>query len=116
MRMAIAVDEDVDIYNNDDVMWAIETRVDPDKDILRLPRGMRGIAAQPMEVRERGVGGWEGGMAFDATKPFNEVWRFERGHYPSDKVDLKKWLTEEQIAAVRAQQSEYARTCAKRGW
>jgi UbiD family decarboxylase len=116
MRMAIAVDEDVDIYNNDDVMWAIETRVDPDKDILRLPRNMRGIAAQPMEVRQRGVGGWEGGVAFDATKPFNEVWRFERGHYPSDQVDLKKWLTEEQIAAVRAQQSEYARTCAKRGW
>ncbi len=116
MRMAIAVDEDVDIYNNDDVMWAIETRVDPDKDILTLPRGMRGIAAQPMEVRQRGVGGWEGGVAFDATKPFNEAWRFERGHYPSDKVDLKKWLTEEQIAAVRAQQSEYARTCAKRGW
>ncbi len=116
MRMAIAVDEDVDIYNNDDVMWAIETRVDPDKDILRLPRGMRGIAAQPMEVRERGVGGWEGGVAFDATKPFNEAWRFERGHYPSNKVDLKKWLTEEQIAAVRAQQSEYARICAKRGW
>lgn len=116
MRMAIAVDEDVDIYNNDDVMWAIETRVDPDKDILRLPRDMRGIAAQPMEVRKRGVGGWEGGVAFDATKPFNEAWRFERGHYPSNQVDLKKWLTEEQIAAVRAQQSEYARTCAKRGW
>jgi UbiD family decarboxylase len=116
MRMAIAVDEDVDIYNNDDVMWAMETRVDPDKDILRLPRGMRGIAAQPMELRQRGVGGWEGGIAFDATKPFNEAWRFERGRYPSDQVDLKKWLTEEQIAAVRAQQSEYARTCAKRGW
>jgi len=116
MRMAIAVDEDVDIYNNDDVMWAIETRVDPDKDILRLPRNMRGIAAQPMEVRQRGVGGWEGGVAFDATKPFNEAWRFERGHYPSDQVDLKRWLTDEQIAAVRLQQSEYARTCAKRGW
>ncbi len=116
MRMAIAVDEDVDIYNNDDVMWAIETRVDPDKDILRLPRGMRGIAAQPMELKQRGVGGWEGGIAFDATKPFNEAWRFERGRYPSDQVDLKKWLTEEQIAAVRAQQSEYARTCAKKGW
>ncbi len=116
MRMAIAVDEDVDIYNNDDVLWAIETRVDPDKDILRLPRGMRGIAAQPMEVRQRGVGGWEGGVAFDATKPFVDAWRFERGRYPSDQVDLKKWLTEEQIAAVRAQQSEYAKTCAKRGW
>jgi len=116
MRLVVAVDEDVDIYNADDVMWAIESRVDPDKDILRLPRGQRGIAAQPMEVRERGVGGWEGGVAFDATKPFNEAWRFERGHYPSDQVDLKKWLTDEQIANARSLQSEYAKACAKRGW
>ncbi len=116
MRLAIAVDEDVDIYNADDVMWAIESRVDPDIDILRLPRGMRGIAAQPMEVRERGVGGWEGGMAFDATKPFNEAWRFERGQYPSNKIDLRRWLTEDEIIKVRQRQSEYARTCAKHGW
>lgn len=116
MRLAIAVDEDVDIYNADDVMWAIESRVDPDRDILRLPRGMRGIAAQPMEVRERGVGGWEGGVAFDATKPFNDAWKFERGQYPSNKIDLKKWLTEDEIKKVNAMQSEYARTCAKHGW
>ena len=116
MRMAIAVDEDVDIYNTEDVMWAIESRVDPDKDIIKLPRGARGIAAQPTEVRERGVGGWEGGVAFDATKPFNMAWRFERPHYPVDKVDLKKWFTEEQIKHARSIQTEYAKTLAKRGW
>jgi len=116
MRMAIAVDEDVDIYNTEDVMWALESRVDPDHDILRLPRGSRGIAAQPTEVRERGVGGWEGGMAFDATKPFNLAWRFERPHYPVDKVDLKKWFSEEQLRRIRSIQTEYAKTLAKRGW
>ena len=116
MRMVIAVDEDVDIYNTEDVMWAIESRVDPDNDILKLPRGMRGIAAQPMEVIERGIGGWEGGLAFDATKPFNKAWRFERPHYPVDKVDLKRWLTDEQIRNVQLQQTEYAKTLAKMGW
>ena len=69
-----------------------------------------------MEVRERGVGGWEGGIAIDATKPFNDAWRFERGHYPSDMIDLRKWLTDEQIAKVQLQQSEYARLCSRRGW
>jgi 4-hydroxy-3-polyprenylbenzoate decarboxylase len=116
MRMAIAVDEDVDIYNTEDVMWALESRVDPDTDILRLPRGGRGIAAQPSEVRERGVGGWEGGMAFDATKPFNIASKFERPHYPVDKVDLGKWFTEEQLSEIRSTQTEYAKTLAKRGW
>jgi 4-hydroxy-3-polyprenylbenzoate decarboxylase len=115
MRMAIAVDEDVDIYNADDVMWALESRVDPDHDILKLPRGMRGIAAQPMEVRERGIGGWEGGMAFDATVPFNRAINFTRPHYPVDKIDLKKWFTEEQLEKVRCMQTDYAKSLAKTG-
>lgn len=116
LRMAIAVDEDVDIYNADDVMWALESRVDPDHDILSLPRGARGIAAQPIETKERGVGGWEGGLAFDATKPFNIAWKFERPNYPVDKIDLNKWFTEEQLEEIRSIQTEYARTLAKRGW
>ena len=116
LRLAVAVDEDVNIYNADDVMWAIESRVDPDRDIITGPRGMRGIAAQPMEVRQRGVGGWEGGLALDATKPYNEASKFERPRYPVDKVDLSKWFTAEQLAAIRAQQSDYARTLAERGW
>jgi hypothetical protein len=52
------------------VKWALESCVDPDKDILKLPRGFRGIAVQHMEVKERSVGGWKGEMAFDATKRF----------------------------------------------
>ncbi|MBU2607873.1 MAG: UbiD family decarboxylase, partial [Chloroflexi bacterium] len=116
LRLAIAVDEDVNIYNADDVMWAIESRVDPDIDIITGPRGMRGIAAQPMEERQRGIGGWEGGMALDATKPYNTAWKFERPSYPVDKVDLTRWFTAEQLAAIRAQQSDYARTLAEKGW
>jgi UbiD family decarboxylase len=115
MRMAIAVDEDVDIYNTEDVMWALESRVDPDRDILKLPRGGRGIAAQPNEERERGVGGWEGGMAFDATKPFNIAWKFERPHYPVDKINLKKWFDEEQLGEIRSMQTEYGKSLGRTG-
>ncbi|HME44641.1 MAG TPA: UbiD family decarboxylase [Syntrophorhabdales bacterium] len=116
MRMAIAVDEDVDIYCADDVMWALESRVDPDHDVLKLPRGMRGIAAQPLEVRQSGIGGWEGGLAFDATKPYRTKHYFQRPQYPVNKINLKKWFTEEQIQYVRAMQTDYAKALAKRGW
>ena len=116
LRMAIAVDEDVDIYNADDVMWALESRVDPDRDILKLPRGARGIAAQPIEVRQGGVGGWEGGMAFDATKPFKTAHYFTRPHYPVDKIDLRKWFSEGQLMEIHSMQTEYAKALAKRGW
>jgi 4-hydroxy-3-polyprenylbenzoate decarboxylase len=115
MRMAIAVDEDVAMYNTEDAMWALEGRIAPDRDMLKLPRGARGIAAQPSEVRERGVGGWEGGVAFDATKPFNIAWKFERPHYPVDKVDLKKWFTEEQLKQIRSIQTEYGKSLGRTG-
>lgn len=49
-----------------------------------------GIAAQPMEVIERGAGGSEGGMTFDVMKFFNRAWRFKRPCYSVHKVDLKK--------------------------
>jgi len=114
--MAIAVDEDVDIYNADDVMWALESRVDPDRDIIKLPRGGRGIAAQPIEARVSGMGGWEGGMAFDATKPFKTAHYFTRPHYPVDRVDLAKWFSDEQLNKIRSMQTDYAITLAKRGW
>ena len=42
-KFAIAVDEDVDIYDPTDVAWAITTRVDPVQDIIVIP-GLRGHA------------------------------------------------------------------------
>ena len=77
--------------------------------------GMRGIAAQPIEVRQRGMGGWEGGVAFDATKPFNTAEVFRRPQYPVDKVNLNKWFTEEQLRNIRSMQTEYARSLGKTG-
>jgi len=116
MRMVVAVDEDVDIYNADDLIWAIESRCNPITDIILPAGGMRGIQAQPMEIIERGVGGYEGGVAFDATKPFNKAWRFERPHYPSDQIDLNKWFSQDKLSAIKGQQTEYARTLARKGW
>jgi len=116
LRMAIAVDEDVDIYNADDLFWAIESRTDPERGIIIGPGGMRGVAAQPREIRAQGIGGWEGGIAIDATVPFNEVLKYERPSYPVNKVNLTRYFTKEQLASVYAQQTEYAKTLAKRGW
>ncbi len=42
-KFAIAVDDDVDIYNPTEIAWAISTRVDPVQDIIIVP-GLRGHA------------------------------------------------------------------------
>jgi 4-hydroxy-3-polyprenylbenzoate decarboxylase len=106
IKLLIAVDDDVDIYNMDDVLWAIMTRANPTTDYILGTSGTRGIKA----------GDAPGGLAIDATVPFNARAQFERSHYPVDKIDLKKWLSEAEINAIKRQQSEYARCLARRAW
>ncbi len=115
MRLVVIVDEDVDIYNADDVLWAITTRVNPDLDIIRGGIGGRGTIMQPMERMGGAGGGFEGGIGIDATVPFESKEEFRRSHYPVDKVDLRKWFSKEEIAAVRESQDEYARVLARTG-
>ena len=57
-----------------------------------------------------------GGLGIDATIPFLQKWRYERCHYPSDMVDLKRWFTDKEIKSAKAQQGEYAKVLAKYGW
>lgn len=117
IRLVIVVDEDVDLYSMDDVMWAIMSRTEPATDFLRGATASRGVAAQPGEAATQlELGGFGGGLGIDATVPFLQKWRYERAHYPSDRVDLRKWFKEEEIDAAKAQQGEYAKTLSKYGW
>jgi UbiD family decarboxylase len=116
LRLAIAVDEDVNIYSADDLLWAITTRCSPPDGIIRGAYGSRGIPAMPAEKKISGVGGFEGGIGLDCTAPWNEKWRFERPHHSSDQLNLQKWFTEEQINNIKSQQCQYAKVLAEHGW
>lgn len=121
LYLIVVVDEDVDIYSADDILWAITTRVDPDQDIMRGSAGGRGSPMLPIErlgTSGKKVAGsmYKGGMGIDATVPFEEKWQFERGQYPVDRVDIGKWLSEREIEAVRIKQSDFAKVMSKRGW
>ena len=72
-KVAVAVDEDVDIYDPQDVAWAIATRVNPEHDINIIP-GTRG---HPLDnalpaVNKPGITIWHRAgskVLIDATKP-----------------------------------------------
>jgi len=72
-KIAIAVDEDVDIFDPTDVMWAISTRVNPQRDIFIIP-DIRGHTYD-LSLTELGAPGdpnWQAlgsKMGIDATKP-----------------------------------------------
>jgi 4-hydroxy-3-polyprenylbenzoate decarboxylase len=67
------VDDDVDIYNDWEILWSLNTRVDPATDIITIP-GLRGHPMDPSgaEFGETGQPGWQrinGKAIIDATRP-----------------------------------------------
>jgi 4-hydroxy-3-polyprenylbenzoate decarboxylase len=107
LQLVIAVDEDVNIYSVHDLLWAIITRCDAEKGMIKSPI-VRGLVYEGVYPSNIGIG-------FDATIPWGDKDLFERAHYPSDTIDLRKWIPEEKIAAAQILQSEYARILAKTG-
>src|SRR5437867_3175816 len=107
-KLGIVVDEDVDIYNMEDVMWALATRVNPKEDILTVAEGGFGQTFQPAERSSAGERQWTqtnirfaGGMAIDATRPFVYKDAFRRASYEVDMVDLAKFYTKAQIRKAK---------------
>ena len=84
-KVCTVVDEDVDIYNMDDVMWAVLTRSRPDKNVMIIPD-------TPSFYRDPHKDHW-GRMGIDATVPFNRRADFERKRIPgADTVDLAAYF------------------------
>lgn len=117
LQLAIAVDEDINIYSPNDVLWALTTRVNPDTDITKVT-GSLGVGFLPNKSPSaRGREVTHGtGLIIDTTAPYALKANFERPKYPVDRIDLRKWLNEEQIASIRERQSEYARMVSEMGW
>ena len=122
MRLAIAVSQDVDIYDMDDIMWNLTTRVNPQTDILNPHPGGIGQTFMPAERMTAGSAAWtasktkfEGGMGIDATVPYGFEQDFHRPVYPVDQVDLKKFLSDEQITHAKSYMNGWHHSLAKTG-
>jgi UbiD family decarboxylase len=100
IKHVVVVDDDVDIYRDEEVLWAISTRVrgDMDIDIIPAVTGNRMDPAGPYdEARQRRLGG--GGfmttkVIIDATKPVDLPFatRITPNKELWDKMDLKEYL------------------------
>ncbi|MGH2473209.1 MAG: UbiD family decarboxylase [Candidatus Limnocylindria bacterium] len=72
-RFVIVVDEDIDIYDMDDVLWAITTRCDPERDISTTTRAWSGPLDPAIHPDHRG---FNSRCIIDATKPWEWKDRF----------------------------------------
>ncbi len=95
LKTVFLVDEDVDIFDMNDVVWTINTRFQADQDIVVLP-GMRNHPLDPSErpeydpksIRTRGM---SSKLIIDGTVPFDMKDQFERAQFKEVK-DWKKYL------------------------
>ena len=92
LKHVILVDEDVDIFDTDDVLWAMNTRFQGDRDIITIP----GVRCHPLDpssspdyspsIRDVGI---SCKTIFDCTVPFDMKDRFKRAQFL--EIDQNKW-------------------------
>jgi 4-hydroxy-3-polyprenylbenzoate decarboxylase len=84
LKNIILVDSDVDIFDTDDVLWAMQTRMQGNRDIIAIP-GVAGHVLDPSQQPEYDptlpAKGTTSKTIFDATAPFHLKAQFERAHF-----------------------------------
>ncbi|MFD1429583.1 UbiD family decarboxylase [Lacticaseibacillus mingshuiensis] len=95
LKTVILVDEDVDIFDWNDVMWTINTRFQADRDIMVL-EGMRNHPLDPSELPEYDparirVRGMSSKLVLDGTVPYTMKDTFKRASF-KDMPNWKEYL------------------------
>jgi 2,5-furandicarboxylate decarboxylase 1 len=93
VKYAVAVDSDVDIFSDAEVLWAISTRTQPHQDTFIIPEAM-GSPLDPT-VGSKGTRTLTSRMGIDATKPvaepFSEVCEVPRDLL--ERMNVEDYLT-----------------------
>ena len=87
LKHAIVVNTDVEVFNSEEVEWAIATRFQADEDLVVIPQA-RGSTLDPSADQETGL---TTKLGMDATRPLIK---------PREKFELAKIPVNEKIAAV----------------
>lgn len=95
LKHVFLVDEDVDCFDMNDVLWAMNTRFQGDADIITIP----GVRCHPLDpsndpscsssIRDHGIACK---TIFDCTVPYDQKKRFVRVRF--QEVDPKHWGVE----------------------
>ena len=93
LKHVVLVDEDVDPFDSDDVLWAMTNRFQADRDLIVLP-GVAGHVLDPSQtpaynpsIPAKGV---TAKLIYDATKPYALREHFERAQFRD--VDPTPWF------------------------
>lgn len=90
LKHCVVVDDDINIYDPNEVEWAIATRVQMDDDII-IFKNQSGSSLDPSAYQEAGKKALTAKAGIDATIPFGKTDKgFKKENY--GKIDVKKYL------------------------
>jgi 2,5-furandicarboxylate decarboxylase 1 len=97
LKLVVVVDDDIDVFNEREVLWAVATRVQADQS-LDVIRHVRGGTLDPSQIRPT-----DGAkLVIDATKPLDRPFA-ERLNVPAsvmERIALKEWLPAEELSRI----------------
>ena len=88
LKLVIVVDDDIDVFDESEVLWAVATRMQADRDLVVIA-GSLGAMLDP-SADERGV---TAKLGIDATRPFGEPFG-EKLVMPADKMAWARSLVD----------------------
>lgn len=92
LKFVIAVDEDVDLYDMTQVIWAVSTRCDPKNDI-------QAVAGTMTSFLDPSSGGLTGKLLIDATR--KPGFRGEKPVFPAPAMERARALLDAAMGALR---------------
>ena len=84
VKFAVAVDEDIDVFNEEEILWAIATRFQADTDLFVVPK----VFCNRLDPSS--VDGMSAKLGIDATAPL--TWDVERTTLPPAAVEAARQL------------------------
>jgi 2,5-furandicarboxylate decarboxylase 1 len=82
IKLAIAVDEDIDIFNEEEVLWAVATRFQADTDMFVVPK----VICNKLDPSS--IDGMSAKLGIDATEPLE--WDVQRTSLPTEMAQIVK--------------------------
>ncbi len=85
LKYCVVVDHDVNVFDVNDVWWAMATRSRPETGLLQMERAL-GFPRDPFNIHQSKLG-------IDATAPLNQWQEFERKEVPgADSIRIEDYL------------------------
>jgi UbiD family decarboxylase len=85
LKLVVVVDEDIDVYNEEEVLWAVATRMQPDRDI----NVVKNVFCNKLDPSAYGEG-TSAKLIIDATKKGR--WTFDKLTFPKEALDKARQI------------------------